>query len=51
MMPVMDGFEFLEKIKKKDSESSIPILVVTAADLTAKDQERLRGGVENIIQE
>ncbi|MDC0213558.1 response regulator [Gammaproteobacteria bacterium] len=50
MMPVMDGFEFLEKIKKRGSESSIPILVVTAADLTKKDQERLRGGVENIIQ-
>jgi len=50
MMPVMDGFEFLEQIKKIDSQSSIPILVVTAADLNEKDLDRLRGGVENIIQ-
>jgi signal transduction histidine kinase/CheY-like chemotaxis protein len=50
MMPVMDGFEFLEQIKKIDSQSRIPILVVTAADLNEKDLARLRGGVENIIQ-
>ena len=50
MMPVMDGFEFLDRIKKIESKSEIPILVVTAADLNEKDLERLRGGVENIIQ-
>ncbi len=50
MMPIMDGFEFLERIKQIDSKSSIPILVVTAADLNENDLERLRGGVENIIQ-
>ena len=50
MMPVMDGFEFLDKIKKIESKAEIPILVVTAADLNEKDLERLRGGVENIIQ-
>ncbi|MFL2527097.1 MAG: response regulator [Candidatus Azotimanducaceae bacterium] len=50
MMPVMDGFEFLDKIKKMESKAEIPILVVTAADLNQKDLERLRGGVENIIQ-
>ena len=50
MMPIMDGFEFLERIKKIESHSDIPILVVTAADLNEKDLERLRGGVENIIQ-
>ena len=50
MMPVMDGFEFLDKIKKMESKAEIPILVVTAADLNQKDLERLRSGVENIIQ-
>ena len=50
MMPVMDGFEFLDRIKKIESQSEIPILVVTAADLNEKDLERLHGGVENIIQ-
>ena len=42
------------EIRKTDqwekSQSEIPILVVTAADLNEKDLERLRGGVENIIQ-
>ena len=33
-----------------ESKAEIPILVVTAADLNEKDLERLRGGVENIIQ-
>ena len=50
MMPVMDGFEFLERIKKIESMAGIPILVVTAADLNDRDLERLRGGVENVIQ-
>lgn len=30
MMPVMNGWEFLEEIKKDSSLSSIPIVVVTA---------------------
>ena len=50
MMPIMDGFEFLTRIKKIESLHAIPILVITAADLSKSDHERLLGSVENIIQ-
>ena len=50
MMPVMDGFEFLTRIKKIESFNAIPILVITAADLSKSDHQRLLGSVENIIQ-
>jgi CheY-like chemotaxis protein len=38
MMPVMDGFEFLEKIRKVDRWSDIPTVVLTAKNLS--DRER-----------
>lgn len=50
MMPVMDGFEFLTRIKKIESFDAIPVLVITAADLSKSDDKRLLGSVENIIQ-
>jgi signal transduction histidine kinase/DNA-binding response OmpR family regulator/HAMP domain-containing protein len=50
MMPEMDGFEFLEEMRRKDEWRGIPVVVVTARDLTDADRNRLNGGVERIIQ-
>jgi CheY-like chemotaxis protein len=50
MMPQMDGFEFLEEIRRKAQWRGIPVVVVTARDLTDADRNRLNGGVERIIQ-
>jgi signal transduction histidine kinase/CheY-like chemotaxis protein/HAMP domain-containing protein len=50
MMPEMDGFEFLEEIRRKAQWRGIPVVVVTARDLTDADRNRLNGGVERIIQ-
>jgi PAS domain S-box-containing protein len=50
MMPEMDGFEFLEEMHRKAEWRDIPVLVVTAKDLTGADRIRLNGGVERIIQ-
>lgn len=50
MMPVMDGFEFLETIRERPEWRRIPVLVVTGADLTEGDRKRLNGGVERILQ-
>jgi signal transduction histidine kinase/DNA-binding response OmpR family regulator len=50
MMPEMDGFEFLEEMRGKAEWRDIPVLVVTARDLTDEDRSRLNGGVERIIQ-
>jgi CheY-like chemotaxis protein len=38
MMPVMDGFEFLEKVKEITSVSRVPIVVLTAKDLTESER-------------
>src|SRR5205814_2047356 len=49
MMPVMDGFEFAAHVRKHDTWRSIPIVVMTAHDLSAEDLLRLNGFVEKII--
>ena len=49
MMPEMDGFEFLAELRKKPSFGQIPVVVVTAADLTEEDHRRLNGGVERVL--
>ncbi len=38
MMPEMDGFEFLRKIRNNDSYKDIPVIVVTAKTLTDEDR-------------
>lgn len=49
MMPVMDGFEFVMKLRKEEKYRTIPIVVLTAKNLTAEDLLRLNGYVEKII--
>jgi CheY-like chemotaxis protein len=50
MMPEMDGFEFMEEIRRHESWCDIPVIVLTSKDVTAEDQQRLNGGVERVIQ-
>jgi len=50
MMPEMDGFQFLDEIRKREDWRSIPVIVVTAKELTAQDRQRLNGSVEKILQ-
>ncbi|MGH7310118.1 MAG: response regulator, partial [Candidatus Rokuibacteriota bacterium] len=50
MMPEMDGFEFLAELRRHPSWRDIPVLVLTAKDLTDEDRRRLNGEVERIIQ-
>src|SRR5262245_33125711 len=50
MMPTMDGFEFMEELRKRTDWQDIPVVVITAKDLTNEDRDRLNGGVERIIQ-
>jgi signal transduction histidine kinase/DNA-binding response OmpR family regulator len=49
MMPEMDGFEFLAELRDRPDGRDLPVLVVTAKDLTEDDRRRLNGGVERII--
>jgi hypothetical protein len=50
MMPVMDGFEFVTELRKVEAWRGIPIVVVTAKDLTSEDRRRLSGEVVGLIQ-
>ena len=50
MMPVMDGFEFVDEVRKREDLQSIPIIVVSAKNLTTDDRDRLRGAVEIILE-
>jgi len=50
MMPVMDGFEFVAEMRKRDAEHAVPIVVVTAKDVTEDDRRRLTGGVAGLIR-
>ncbi len=50
MMPEMDGFEFAAEVGRHPEWRSIPIVVVTAQDLTSEDRRRLNGNVETILR-
>ncbi len=50
MMPIMDGFEFLEELRKSPEGRAIPIVVITSKELTHADRLRLNGGVEKLIE-
>jgi len=49
MMPVMDGFDFLSQIRRHPEWQRIPVIVLTAKDLTADDRKRLNGRVREIL--
>jgi CheY-like chemotaxis protein len=50
MMPEMDGFEFLDELRSRNSTDSPPVVVITAKDLTDADRRRLNGGVRGVVQ-
>jgi CheY-like chemotaxis protein len=49
MMPEMDGFEFVSAFRGHEPWRGIPIVVITAKDLTGEDRERLNGYVQKIL--
>ncbi len=50
MMPELDGFGFLDELHRRPDDADIPVVVMTAKDLTEDDRARLNGGVERILQ-
>ena len=50
MMPEMDGFQFAEQLRENKKWLDIPVVVITAKDLTSEDHNRLKGNVEAIMQ-
>ncbi len=49
MMPVMDGFEFLERMQENDTWVSVPVVVVTARDLSAEELDLLQNATRKVI--
>ena len=49
LMPAVDGFAVVEQLRQRPAWSTIPVVVVTAADLTVDDRARLSGQVQRIV--
>jgi PAS domain S-box-containing protein len=49
MMPEMDGFEFTRILRENEQWRSIPVIVVTAKDMTEEDRRRLNGDIQGVI--
>ena len=49
MMPEMDGFAFLDALRQHEAWRAVPVVVVTARDLTADDRRRLNGSVARVV--
>jgi hypothetical protein len=50
MMPEMDGFQFVTELRRSEAGRAIPVVVLTAKDVTAEERMRLTGSVEVILQ-
>jgi CheY-like chemotaxis protein len=50
MMPNVDGFEFAERLHADPRFRSIPVVVITAKDLTDDDRRRLNGSVLKVVR-
>jgi signal transduction histidine kinase/DNA-binding response OmpR family regulator len=50
MMPEMDGFAFLEELRRNKEWQHIPVIVVTAKDLSAEDLNQLEGRIKKVVQ-
>lgn len=50
MMPNLDGFGVLERLKNDERTAGIPVIVVSAKDLTDQERARLKGNIEAIYQ-
>ncbi|PYQ54052.1 MAG: hybrid sensor histidine kinase/response regulator [Acidobacteria bacterium] len=50
MMPEMDGFEFIAHLRETEAWRRIPVVVLTAKDMTPDDQLRLQGNVRRVFR-
>jgi signal transduction histidine kinase/CheY-like chemotaxis protein len=49
MMPEMDGFSFMKELRRRSDCARVPVIVITAKDLTEEDRRRLNGEVARIL--
>jgi adenylate cyclase len=49
MMPEMDGFQLVATLQREPDWRDIPVIVITAMDLTAADHARLNFGIVSVL--
>jgi threonine synthase len=50
MMPEMDGFSVLDALQANRDTANIPVIVVTAKELTSAEKLRLKGRIQSLMQ-
>ncbi len=50
MMPGMDGFQVIDRLKSDPVLDKIPVIVLTAKELTPRERERLSGQINTLLQ-
>ncbi len=50
MMPELDGFDVMDALQKNKRTAEIPIIVVTAKELTIAEKKRLNGHIQLLLQ-
>jgi CheY-like chemotaxis protein len=50
MMPEMDGFQFMAEFRKHEAWRGIPVIIVTALNLSLEERLRLSGQVEQVLE-
>jgi CheY-like chemotaxis protein len=50
LMPGMDGFAFLAELRRRGEGRPVPVVVLTAKDLTAADYQQLGEPIAKILQ-
>jgi CheY-like chemotaxis protein len=50
MMPDIDGFRVIDALKADENMHDIPIIVLTAKELTVRERERLSGQIDKLLQ-
>ena len=49
IMPDMDGFEVIRSLRRSKKTKDIPVMIVTAKELSEEEQEFLRENIQQII--
>ncbi len=49
-MPEVTGFDVVEELRRDESTRSIPIMVLTAKELTVEDKKQLNGYVAGVFE-
>ncbi|MFO0876346.1 MAG: response regulator [Gemmataceae bacterium] len=48
-MPIMDGFTFLDELRRREGGATIPVVVVTARELSAEERRKLNRSVAQVL--